>query len=196
MFQSGSMRYLLRPGAVAAALLVSACSLWPGGGEKERSLKSSGVFTPTVAFNPADAAYVRQPGNAQVVGRAWLLQPTGEIRYGRRAKVDLMPVTPYSRQWIQAVFGEGNVSRRILKTDATYADFRKYVRQTVADEQGQFYFSRVPAGEYFVHAVVQWKQKGRYWPESGRVYRRVTVPASGTVQVNLNGEYDPNAPTM
>ena len=146
------------------------------------------------AFNADEAAYILQRGQTQVTGQAWLLEPSGNIREGALATVELIPETAYSKRYMVRMFGKRRVARRIAARDEDFGAFQRYLRRTTTGHDGSFNFANVPAGNYYVVASLSWPRPGQHFPESAHVYQRIAVPAFGAIEVDLSGHYDPKAP--
>ena len=64
--------------------------------------------------------------------------------------------------------------------------FQRARRITVADAEGRFKFSRLPAGKYYVRTEVTWEIGGNYPTQGGLVGQLVDVLDRQTTEVVLN----------
>ena len=67
----------------------------------------------------------------------------------------LNPVTSYSKQWYQVHYRD---RLNISNADPRYLD---YVRKVNFDENGQFHFDKVPAGNYYLSAPIFWMEENK-----------------------------------
>jgi hypothetical protein len=115
-----------------------------------------------VPFNEADLAFAQHPGTATVSGQICVKFTDGSIARGKHISVALMPKTPYTTEIVNRKF----INRENLTP--TGPRLEKYMRRTVSDENGYFVFHNVPAGEYIVNGVVEWKDSEEYTdPDTG-----------------------------
>ena len=112
-----------------------------------------------VAFNPSDI--VQGSGTTMLVGRAYLGDQFQE-RVANFVDVVLNPVSKASEQWYQEVCRRGKVLTGPV--DPNY-ERRRYLAKT--NNYGQFAFSNVPKGEYYLTTRLYWMD---------------TKPARGPVQ--------------
>jgi len=92
-----------------------------------------------------------QPGTGGIVGQAFTRTQGGDVKFAAWRTVYLLPATPYYTDWTQrSVNARGYVGP--MDTDAV-----PYIRQTVADDEGNFTFSGLPAGNYIVYTELFWK---------------------------------------
>ncbi len=120
------------------------------------ALALSGCVTPvkqTVPFDEAAFQWSTVKGSASIVGSAFLKTRAGDVKLGAGNMVELIPVTPYTKERFQiAAQLELNVPR-----DARDSRLAKYIHTTIADAQGSFEFRNIPAGEYVLSCVIQWQ---------------------------------------
>ena len=132
-------------------------------------------------FRADDFAWSVRPGTARIKG----LTAQGASCAGKA--VALTPLTPYSRERIQALYGSTDYA--VLPMQAVRAKIiandnpamRGYVRWARCDAAGTFTFEKLPAGQYFIISEVD-EARG---PQV--IMRRVTAVAGRTLQAPLNG---------
>jgi hypothetical protein len=138
-------------------------------------------FPHKVPFNEADFARYGAPGTA-TIRSVLMYNYYGEIEYADGSPVTLLPVTPYTKEMIDREIGDGVT---LLPSDSR---LKKYIHIGHTDGHGNFTFSQVPAGEYFVAGEIEWTYDGE-----NNFYRwgceRVTVGQGQTVQVKFT--HDP-----
>ena len=143
MFNIKNLKFL----SLGALLILSACSSGPKHGFFEQGSRSQIV---RAAFAPSD---IKQgPGYAQLVGRAYIsdYKSYGE-RTGALIDVILNPVSGTSTQWFEEVCRRGNVL-----TGPVDEHYRSKIRTVKTNQYGQFVFTNVPQGEYYLSARMYW----------------------------------------
>lgn len=133
--------------SLAALCLLTACSSTKQLGSIDHGVRKQ---VPRLAFNPAD---IRQGSNyTQLVGRAFIsdYKNYGE-RTGALIDVILNPVSASSTQWFEEVCRRGNV----LSGPVSEA-YRSRIRTVKTNQYGQFVFTDVPRGDYYLSARMYW----------------------------------------
>lgn len=106
-------------------------------------------------FDEHSLAYAQGPGTATIEGQAFLKTRGGDVKYGAGEEVILLPVSPYTNEYVQGV---GTI-RGAATPDAR---LETYTRRTMAGGDGKFTFRNVPAGEYHVYTRVFWEIPSQY----------------------------------
>lgn len=89
-------------------------------------------------------------GPAALSGQAFLKTVGGEVKTCAGATVVLFPANSYGREMIEA---ERSGRSRVANVDPRAA---KYIRSAICDAQGNFAFSGLPTGAWFVETEVSW----------------------------------------
>jgi hypothetical protein len=111
----------------------------------------SSCATHEVAFNEADFTGVLKPGSGTVKGQAFrTLKDDSFHVVNHRGIVRLMPVNAYTDEIVKKKYAD---ARRMVKADPR---FRRYVRKTHPDHNGNFTFQNVPPGDYYVSCHALW----------------------------------------
>lgn len=142
MFNIKNLKFL----TLSAALILSACSSSPKLGFDQGSRDQ----IKRADFEPSD---IKQGSDyAQLVGRAYIsdYKSYGE-RTGALLDVILNPVSGTSTQWFQEVCRRGNVL-----TGPVDERYRSKIRTVKTNQYGQFVFTNVPRGEYYLSARMYW----------------------------------------
>jgi hypothetical protein len=122
------------------------------------------------SFDPGDLGKYKRPGNASLVGQAFMRQQGGGVVTCAGEKVTLMADTAYVAEARLALLrGER------LPPDGPRRLADSIVKETVCDAQGNFAFSGVVTGEYLLATSVEW-QAGDY-AQGGAMEKPITVSA-------------------
>lgn len=101
-------------------------------------------------FNEADFAPYDAQGTASITGQAFLKTQGGEVRYGAGDTVRLIPATPYNREFWQAILRGDDI-------ESIDPRWKSRNQEAIADGQGNFEFTNLPAGVYFLECAIFWK---------------------------------------
>ncbi len=104
-----------------------------------------------VPFNEADFTRYAGSGTGTVDGQVLRVgadKSTWVQKHGSTVK--LMPATPYTDEIVQRKYAD---RVHLMRPDARFA---KYVRKVRTDENGNFVFRHVPAGNYYVACHYKW----------------------------------------
>lgn len=155
------------------------------------SILLSGCITPPAAKTPIvrisfpenEYAQLKHEGTAIIRGQAFLKTRGGNIKYAAGEIVTLNPVTTYSQQW----FVESVINSNIL---APYDPrLNNYIRVKIADASGNFKFTNVPAGEYYLNTKVTWEivsgYKGNLEQQGLTLVTKVKVNEAQEIEVIL-----------
>jgi hypothetical protein len=157
-------------------VLIIACLMWV-----------SGCATPpqpvkrAAQFIESEYAPYGLPGTSTITGQAFLKTRGGDVKFGAGNIVALNPVTSYSTEWYEKYVIQG--------LPISHADPRadKYLWKTIADGNGNFHFSNLPAGDYYLMCSIRWEVPSEYGlvPSGGIAHARVTVAPNKEVKVVL-----------
>jgi hypothetical protein len=164
----------LRPGqrlslGVAVLLLAGGIGLSQGA-----AVESSPAAPP--AFNEKEFAAYKQKGHGALVGQVFLGASSGKAITQAGVPVHLIPVTKYTRYWfdhsvrVTACSSPGDppsgdtpsATRQPL--NCAYEALRQlemdkrtlpYLRTTRANPTGHFWFTKIPAGRYYIVSVIE-----------------------------------------
>lgn len=109
----------------------------------------------------------------------------GVVVYAAGSEVNLIPVTTYSTERMNVIYGPTKFSAfgRSFKNDDQ--EYYQYMKTVIADGEGRFAFAGVPNGSYFVVTSVQWLAGNM--PQGGALMERVTITAGANAEVILRG---------
>lgn len=140
------------------------------------------------SFNAADVAWADKTGTSAISGQAFVQTNGGQPRTCAGLDVYLIPSSAYARERSELNFGsvEGGYknaySNRKL-SDGTPMDFANTWKKQVCDAQGNFEFSNIPAGEWYVSTSIVWTVQ--YVSNGGLLAKRVTVKDGEKARVIL-----------
>ncbi len=145
-------------------------------------------------LNEADFKSAMGAGSGAVTGQAFtvttsdnwrgLLGGKKETNYPLYGDISLFPVNAYTTELIQKKYVEG---ARLAQGDP---GFSRYIRTTQTDEQGNFRFTGVPSGDYYVGCAVSWDHYFDSNDDDGtpeRTMTRYSVPIHARISVR-NGQ--------
>lgn len=146
------------------------------------------------AFNPAEVAWASGNGPNTIHGSAVLRTVGGDAKTCAGLPAYLTPVSTYANERMGKMFGYG-VQHGMLKQDsgftfaATDPAYLASARTTACDGQGNFSFTHIPDGDYYLTAFVTWGVPSQYFTihEGGVLMQRVTVHGGETKDIVLTG---------
>ena len=150
---------------------------------------------PPAAFDPSAVAWSTQVGANTLAGVARLETIDGKVRTCAKLPVRLAPDSPYARERIQRLYGDGDmgyVSAREAdrarmqagpKVDEAY---EMSLKTAVCDARGRFVFKYLADGTYYLLAPVVWKRKHAKENEGGFFMQRVTIGGGEGLRVTLS----------
>ncbi|RAU39285.1 hypothetical protein [Pseudomonas sp. RIT411] len=136
---------------------------------------------PRIAFPVAEYNALPKEGTGVVEGQAFMKTVGGDVKFGAGSEVTLNPITSYSEQWYRHYYE--------LRSPLQAADTRQdsYILTTQADGSGNFKFTDVPPGRYFVTSTVRWQAPSQFGltNQGGWLTNRITVSNGKTTRVML-----------
>lgn len=133
------------------------------------------------AEREAEYAPYLVPGDGELTGQAFLTQRGGGVVKAAGRTVTLDPATSIGNEW----WGKAGKLWAHRSLTPPSPNFAKARRTVIADADGKFRFTRLPAGKYYVRTEVTW-DVAYHGPQGGLVGQVVDVPASGAAEVILN----------
>lgn len=137
------------------------------------------LVTLTTQFNSADVAWAAGKGKNGVSGQAFLRQQGGGVVTCASEEVTLVPVSPYATERIMARYGNTTsgsagflFSNRLPEPDASYMTS---IRTAHCDAQGNFSFTDLPDGDYYVVTKVVWTVGNNIFPEGAGLMQKVSL---------------------
>ena len=133
----------------------------------------------TTHYDPADAAWAVGKGSGRISGQAFLRQNGGGVITCAGNGVNLTPVTPYATERITAFYGNDTSGYRIPmfapQLPKGEPGYNESFRTATCDAQGNFSFTELPAGAYYITTKVFWTVGGSVLPEGGFLMQKVSV---------------------
>ena len=168
----------LRNHLLCAAVIVSLMgSLWSN--QAWAAEPGNAPFAKTAQppiLNEKDLFAYKQKGRGTLTGQAFLVSPSGKAITQPGAPVHLIPITPYTRYWfghnVRTTSCSGTeipTSSETAATSRTPTDcphealtklqtekrMRPYLRTTRANPTGHFWFTKIPAGRYYIVSRIE-----------------------------------------
>jgi hypothetical protein len=146
-------------------------------------------WTPKTPFDTALARKMLDPGTATITGVAYRRANTLKKNKVEYIIVTLYPVTPYFVE-LQQLRKKAKSWSDLIKMSAVA---HKYRIETKTDAKGNFTFSEMKPGKYYLEASMPYSLSGQYTEKIGSVSDNAgnTVTVSGPTQtynVNLSHE--------
>lgn len=147
--------------------------------------------TLTNKFDQAEAQAALEPGNNTIKGSAVIRRNDGMAVTCAGVKVQLIPVTTYSTERMQAKYKstESGYADAVLDVttftneDPAYQTFG--TRDSMCDAQGYFKFDEVKDGAFYVVTAILW-EAGPGSRQGGALMRKVVVSGGKTVETMLS----------
>ena len=161
---------------------------------------TSAISTSPVAFNPAEAAFIKKTGATKISGHAFWRDGKGGVVNAAGEMVRLVPVTTYARERFATLYRGGrSVPVNMVTQVASDPAYAEYTRTTRAESSGHFEFDNVAAGTYYVATQIAWKDSDqslrlhlgayssvtRLNQEGGAFYDTVTVSGHENAPIKL-----------
>lgn len=133
----------------------------------------------SVPFEADEARAMLDPGPNTVSGSSLIRQAGGGIVTCAGNPVFLLPATAYADERVNIIYGNyqsgyvpyaGLLNHSFTPDDPEY---KNLTEQTRCDAQGNFEFTNVADGEFYVHTLVTWSVN--YTTQGGGLMRRVDL---------------------
>ena len=161
----------------AAVILLLFGILWSN---KVQAIEPGNVSSAKTAqppvFNEKDLFAYKQKGRSTLAGQAFLASPSGKAITQAGAPVHLVPITPYTRHWFDRNVRTTSCStteppaspesitaaprtptyctHEALTRLQTEKRLTPYLRTTRANPTGHFWFTKIPAGRYYLVSLI------------------------------------------
>jgi len=124
-------------------------------------------------FNVEAVNWFTTKGQGTIKGIAKFKSKSGELRYGKDFRIELMPYCLYSEERLGHIYrkkksGFVHVEDGIPKFTPDPEGYHETIK-VMCNEAGEFEFSELPAGEYYIIAFMLWDNTG------GGIMRRLTL---------------------
>jgi hypothetical protein len=121
-----------------------------------------------------------ESGTNTIKGQAFLRQMGGGVVTCAGSDVVLMPATSFFREAI-GIFASG---RKLAPLTAGLPTaYQSIIKKSQCDAQGNFAFTGLPSGNWFVGTTVSWT--AGYQPQGGDLFKEASVSNGETAQVLL-----------
>ena len=168
-----TLRDRLQCAAVILFLVGGLCSNQAQATEPGNTSPAKTVQPP--ALNEKDLFPYKQKGRSTLAGQAFLSSPSGKAITQAGTPVHLIPITPYTRYWFDhsvrntsCSATETPASSESATTSRTPTDcphealtrlqtekrLAPYLRTTRANPTGHFWFTKIPAGRYYLISLI------------------------------------------
>lgn len=110
---------------------------------------------------------------------------TGKKLYASKIKISLYPLTPYFQEFLNLKKKE---NRKKLKFAFLSNEAVKYRLEAITNSSGEFTFSEMKPGKYYIEAILNWTQSGTYQKYTGSGYNNY----GGRINYYANENYTNN----
>lgn len=131
-------------------------------------------------------------GDNTVMGSAFFPLQDGDVRFASGKEVSLIPATEYARERMRKTYGNETrgyrpIGKGVVSFTGTPQEYFALQKSTMADARGEFKFTRVADGEYFVVTGFTWKWEDRnnYYTSGGSLMQRVSVSGGEAREIVL-----------
>ena len=161
----------------AAVIVLLIGILWSNQpGATEPGNMSSSMTPQTPSLNEKDFLPYKQKGRGTLAGQAFLSSPSGKAITQAGVPIHLIPITPYTRYWFDHSVRTTSCSatepspisestppprtpndcaREALSRLQTEKRLTPYLRTTRANPTGHFWFTKIPAGRYYIVSLIE-----------------------------------------
>jgi hypothetical protein len=143
-------------------------------------------------FNLNEVSFVKLPGTSTVTGTAFLKLADGTFKDCAGFNIELLPAAPYSNERIVKTYGNDQQGQILMeqnppKFTPDVPEYHDMLIKGACNARGEFTFTSVPAGDYFVIAFIIWDNTLGPTPRKtgGGVMKRIQVPPASRVEVLL-----------
>lgn len=144
-------------------------------------------------FDIEAVRFVKQTGTSTVTGKAFLKLADGTVKNCAGFNIELLPVAAYSKERIVKTYGNDRQGQILMeqnppKFTPDAPEYHDMLIKGACDMRGEFNFSNVPAGDYFVIAFIIWDDPSRAPPgkTGGGVMKRIRVSPESRVEVLIS----------
>ena len=161
---------------LTAGVVLAAC-----GEKSEKALSFDSGPTMTGKFNASEAAYINKLGTGTISGRTFHQVPGTTSFKGSHANLQLVPVTAYSTEYFNILFGGSKAYYQATPVENVDPGFRQHMRRTRADGDGNYEFPGVPPGDYYIYSQIVQNRSGV------ALYQRVSITDGQKLKVDVSG---------
>ncbi len=135
------------------------------------------------AFDDAEVTWFKSKGTGTITGVAKFKSKSGEVRYGKEFRIELMPSCTYTEERLQHIY-KNKQSGAVFLEDGipTFTPDPEGYHDTIkmmCDEDGAFAYKDLPAGDYYIIAFMLWDETG------GGLMQRVTLTEGATKHIEM-----------
>lgn len=140
------------------------------------------------SFNVQEARELIKPGVNILSGSALFRQNGGGVVTCAGLPIMLIPKTAYATERVMAIYGNTqrgyNPVVNQIKFTPDHPEYQQLSRQTLCDAQGNFEFSDVADGSFFIVSAIVWQAGGS--PQGGTLMQAVSVRDGDNKQLVLS----------
>ena len=134
-------------------------------------------------FDTSDLASYTYKGNATISGQAFLKTRGGDVRYGAGNDVFITPAVAYTQEIVRWINTNGkDITIYQAAPSDTDKKLASYIKKATADGQGNFSFSGLSPGNYYIECGIFWDTGAKYSGTTGAMVRKLVSVSAGEQQ--------------
>lgn len=174
------MKKLIFAASLISVMLCSCASIVP----QQRKVTLSSTFS------PSSVAWFNTKGTGSIEGQAFFQTRGGQPRTCAGLQIFLEPQSAYGDERLLAIYGSlnsGYVPAALTRVQFVPDDpaYKQAMKTSVCDAQGNFSFTNLPPGKYYVVSVIAWNVPGTYGLDGGALMKSVSLDAGDSKRVIL-----------
>lgn len=135
-------------------------------------------------WNDEEVAWFRTTGSGSIQGNAKFISKGGVTRFGKDFTVELQPYSKYTEERLTHIYhaersGSVHVEDGVPKFTPDPEGYHA-TKKATCDAEGNFAFTDLPAGEYYLIAFMLWDETG------GGLMQRVTLAENESVSIVMD----------
>jgi len=127
------------------------------------------------AFSLKDFEPYKANGLGKIYGQAFLKTRGGDVKVGAGDKIVLWPFPPFMKEVISLKDQGHSITNY---TQEMVQQMLPYVRESIGDAQGNYEFTGLPPGDYFLEVTIKWLAGNQ---TTGGVIRKPVTLGEGQV---------------
>lgn len=144
----------------------------------------------TTTFDASEVSWFSEKGIGAINGQAFFQTRGGQPRTCAGLEISLQPKSDYGRERLIALYGSAEAGFSTMASANVQftpdsADYKQARKTSICDAQGNFSFTGLPAGEYFLTTAIMWTVPGQEFmpPQGGLLMQSVKLTDGESARV-------------